>query len=194
MTDQTKTEIAWISGPTGSGKTTLANGLTQGTRQLVREVVPQELFKQFLTAPQTYCYRLQRSIIQSRVAQLEEAVKSGHSKIILDRSPEEDVKVFCRMYRDLGYLSVNEYADLEELAESAVMHNPPCITIFLSTPFSVVKQRLESSGYPKFILNNLSQQFLLYDEWQKSKNDKILLVDSSRAKPGNLGQWIGIEC
>lgn len=187
-------KVVWISGPTGSGKTTFASGLPLRDLQLIKEDVPSHLFEEFLQNPGTGCYKLQRSIIERRIDQIDAAISSGCTQVVLDRSPEEDLEVFCRMYRNLGYLNVTEYRRLEKLAKLSVKRHPPDVIVYLSAPLNILQTRLASEACPKLVLENLPQQYRLYDQWQRSKKNGIVLIDNSRADSIDLKHWIRTTC
>src|SRR5262245_53855786 len=108
--------VVWISGPTGAGKSSLAHALSALGYGLIQEKLPTERFGAFVADPVQHCAILQEEIMRSRFARWRDL--SSRSRLIFDRSIDEDARVFCRMHRELGFLDDRQYEHLEDLASN----------------------------------------------------------------------------
>src|SRR5688572_2757689 len=95
----------WLSGPTASGKTTLAKMLSELGFSVVQENLPAEAFRAFARDPASHCRELQEAIVRSRHSQWSQVVAP---RVAFDRSIDEDIHVFCEMHHRLGYLTLDE--------------------------------------------------------------------------------------
>jgi deoxyadenosine/deoxycytidine kinase len=168
----------WISGPTGSGKTTLSHLLLAAGYSVVEERLPEQLFRAFALDPIQHCARLQEEILHSRF----EAWRAlaAHSRVVFDRSIDEDVAVFCRMHHELGFLDDTQYERLQFLALDfrQVMPKPDLI-LFLSAELRVLEARAKRLAQPAIIVSNLQRQVWLYGEWVGARSEAVLRIDNS---------------
>lgn len=178
----------WISGPTGSGKSSLARILAKRGYVVIREDLPNELFRAFGDDPQKNCERLQEAIINSRFAQWQRS--SAAKRIVFDRSIDEDIAVFCQMHRELGYLSDAQLTRLQELATTLQANTPsPDLVIFLRPADHVVRERILREGHPPVIVDSLDLQLRLYSEWLKRRRDSVVRIDNSDCDLNSLAQF-----
>jgi len=68
---------------------------------------------------------------------------SNVSRLIFDRSIDEDARVFCRMHREFGFLDEEQYRQLEQLARDlqGAMPNPDLI-VFICPERRTLAQRV----------------------------------------------------
>jgi deoxyadenosine/deoxycytidine kinase len=104
--------LIWVSGPTGSGKTSLCELFRTCGYSVVAEELSETQFAAFKSDPARHCAGLQEQIIRSRFNGWK---RLTHSRgIVFDRSIDEDVHVFCQMHFERGLLSKNEFTRLTE--------------------------------------------------------------------------------
>lgn len=178
--------IVWISGPTGSGKTTLAQTFSRLGYAAVEEKIPPAAFNAFLADPCGQCAQLQEQIMKSRF----EAWRTieGNARIVFDRSIDEDSAVFCRMHHDLGFITAEQYKVLRDLAERLQRALPvPDVILFMRPEFSILSRRVEGLA-PPIIANNLERQFSLYEQWVATRTEDVLVLDNSNCSVQKLQQ------
>ena len=170
--------VVWISGPTGAGKSSLAQILSALGYSLVAEELPKERFRSFARDPIRYCAPLQEAIMRSRFARWQSM--SNVSRLIFDRSIDEDARVFCRMHREFGLLDEQQYRKLEQLARDlqAAMPNPDLI-VFICPERRTLAQRVTPASHPPPIVQSLDRQLSLYTEWLATRQENVLRLDNS---------------
>jgi deoxyadenosine/deoxycytidine kinase len=170
--------IVWISGPTGAGKSSLAPAFRALGYAIVQEKLPKERFRAFAADPIRHCAPLQEEIMRSRFEGWREL--SGASRVIFDRSVDEDARVFCRMHHELGLLDDQQYERLRDLARKLESMMPgPDLILFLWPERRVLAERVRQPGHPSLIVQNLDRQLSLYSEWLMSRREDVLRVDNS---------------
>ncbi len=183
--------IVWISGPTGGGKSSLARVFRSLGFAVIQEKLPQKLFAEFTCVPVRHCAPLQEEIMHSRFRAWEEA--SNAPIICFDRSLDEDVCVFCRLHRELGLLTENQFQRLRDLAASFQNIMPkPDLIVFVSPSASVFAERVTTATHPPIIVRNLQRQLDLYAEWLRTRPENVIKVDNSDCN-GELFQRLTIE-
>jgi deoxyadenosine/deoxycytidine kinase len=108
--------IVWISGPTGAGKSSMAGVFRALGYAIVEERLPIAKFKAFASDPIKNCGPLQEEIMISRYEGWQSLTTTR--RVIFDRSLDEDVHVFCQMYRERDFLDDEQYDRLENLARN----------------------------------------------------------------------------
>jgi deoxyadenosine/deoxycytidine kinase len=172
------TMIVWISGPTGSGKSSFARALTGLGYVVVQEELPKELFAAFSSEPAANCEALQSAIMRSRFAKWQ--ALRAEPRIVFDRSLDEDVGVFCRMHHELGLLDDCQLKRLQALASE--LQNPmppPDLIVYLRPDRQILDQRLRWQGHPSIIVENLDRQLSIYSKWLGTKRNDLLMLDNS---------------
>jgi deoxyadenosine/deoxycytidine kinase len=171
--------IVWISGPTGAGKSSLAQMLcTLGGYSLVGEELPEERFRAFGLDPIRHCALLQEEIMRSRFARWQNI--SNASRLIFDRSIDEDARIFCRMHREAGFLDDQQYRRLEAIAKDlqSVMPKPDLI-VFMCPERRALVERVTPASHPTQIVQTLDRQVSLYTEWLATRKENVLRLDNS---------------
>src|ERR1700733_8692383 len=170
--------VVWISGPTGAGKSSLARALRAFGYDLVQEKLPTERFGAFAADPVRHCAMLQEEIMRSRFASWRDL--STSSRLIFDRSIDEDIRVFCRMHRELGFLDDQQYQRLEELATNLQCTMPkPDLIVFMCPESHILAKRVTRVSHPPAIVQSLDRQVSLYTEWLSTRPDDVLRLDNS---------------
>ncbi|MEW5896574.1 MAG: deoxynucleoside kinase [Nanoarchaeota archaeon] len=107
--------IITLAGNIALGKTALtrifSHGLgIEGCYELSAESsgINDPLLSKFLQDKKTYCYDLQRHLLEKRVASRQNNGKSGQS-VVEDRTPEEDPAIFHKLFLEQGLLTETEY-------------------------------------------------------------------------------------
>jgi deoxyadenosine/deoxycytidine kinase len=173
--------LIWISGPTGAGKTSLCQIFRTCGYGTVEEKVPQSTFADFKLDPIRHCAALQEQIMRSRFEAWQKLADS--SRVVFDRSIDEDIHVFCRMHFELGYLTDNEFRTLKDVASQLQRAIPnPDLIVFMRPPESVLSSRVAGDGYPLPIVDNLNRQISLYGRWLETRAEEIISLDNSKCR------------
>jgi deoxyadenosine/deoxycytidine kinase len=111
---KTEQRILSIAANVGLGKSTIARLMAEklGIYATFEDPTDNPLLMDFLGDKKAHCLALQRKFLEMRAAQRVEAHKTGRS-FVEDRSPSEDLLVFCRQFEEDGYLTGEEYVQLE---------------------------------------------------------------------------------
>jgi deoxyadenosine/deoxycytidine kinase len=170
--------IVWISGPTGSGKSSFARALSGLGYVIVQEKLPKKLFAAFSSEPTKHCESLQGAIMRSRFAQWQ--ALNTERCIVFDRSIDEDAYVFCRMHRELGLLDDGQLVQLQALAgELQSSMPPPDLIVYMRPERQILSQRLAREAHPLIIIDNLDRQLAMYSKWLGTKQEDVLKLDNS---------------
>ena len=62
----------------------------------------------------------------------------------------------------------------------------PDLIIFLSANKKVLRQRMKAVGHPKLIVDGLTEQVRLYDEWISCRSESVVKIDNSKCPPAML--------
>lgn len=168
----------WISGPTGSGKSSLAALLQEIGFAIVREEIPEDLFKEFILAPSRNCAALQNAIIRSRGKLW--AACSSSKMIAFDRSIDEDIAIFCRLHHERGHIKDDELFALESFARQKMAEMPePNLIVYLNPGLPILRHRLTCDRQPQLIVEGLERQVALYEDWIATRTENVLRIDNS---------------
>jgi deoxyadenosine/deoxycytidine kinase len=170
--------ILWLSGPTGTGKTSISQIFESRGWAVVREQIPTRLFSDFTTRPKDFCASLQEAIVQSR---FDDWVRvSKWKNVVFDRSIAEDAQVFFRLHHESGFLSDDQAEKLMMLSQRLLSEMPaPDLIVYMTAKKHILLQRLERAGHPAVIVNHLDTQIRLYESWLSSLTGNVLTVDNS---------------
>jgi len=181
----------WLSGPTGAGKSSLAEIFRRLRFAIVQENLPGDRFCNFASHPSKYCAQLQEDIMRSRFEQWR--ALSGLSRVIFDRSVDEDFHIFCRMHFDAGFLTDRQYDRLRELSQELQSAMPaPDLIVFLWPDRRTISDRVTTNSHPLPIVNNLDCQLSLYTQWLADKKEEIIRIDNSGCRLQTLQDLIFI--
>ncbi len=118
------------SGNIGLGKTTFTRIFShsleiEGSYELDAEKdhISDELLSKFLLNKQRYCFELQQHLLTKRLSHRERSNALGKS-CAEDRTPDEDPGVFHLFFKDKGYLTEAQVAQLQEEAINAYKNAP----------------------------------------------------------------------
>lgn len=179
--------IVWVSGPTGSGKSSFTKLLSGLGYSIVKEVFDKEIFGAFLTDPASHCAPLQEAILRSRFEQWK--VLKQACRVAFDRSMDEDIKVFCQMHHDAGLLGGTEFGRLQALGNSIMTSLPsPDLIILMAPNRQALAERVTPATHPPPIVEGLDRQIDLYEEWIGTRSEPILRIDNSACSPEDLSQ------
>jgi deoxyadenosine/deoxycytidine kinase len=170
--------ILWLSGPTGSGKSSYAEILAQFGYRIVHEILPASLFEAFSKDPLKYCEALQEAIMRSRLEQW--TALAGSQNVAFDRSVDEDGAVFCRMHHERGILSDEAFDRMQALARVFQTAMPaPELIIYMSPGRDALHERVTRGGHPQTIVDGLDRQIALYTEWLSGQKQDVVAIDNS---------------
>ena len=181
-----------LSGPTGSGKTTLARAFaTHLDVTVVEEILPEDELRSFDRDPQSYCCRLERSIILGRV---KPPPMGPALTTVFDRTVAEDIEIFVQMHHERGLLSHGDVAELTRLArEVQRVVGFPDRYVFVTAPTALLAERIAAIGAPQAIQASLERQVVLYKGWKHRLRSPILDLDRSRIDKSRVPEivdWI----
>jgi deoxyadenosine/deoxycytidine kinase len=117
--------------------------------------------------------------MQSRFARWREV--SGATRVVFDRSLEEDAQAFCRINRQLGFLDSAQYERLDAIARDLLGQMPrPTLILLLWPEQRVLAERVTEATHPRLIVQNLDLQLALYSDWVSTQqHQNVLKVDNS---------------
>lgn len=181
--------IIWLSGPTGGGKTSIAQLLREYGFSIVEEALPTDLFQSFAVDPIANCEALQRRLMTARLEGWR-AVASN-TRVAFDRSIDEDVEVFCRMHRGAGYLTQLQFDALGRFADELQQQIPnPDLIAFITADAGTLRYRLRAGGAPQPIVENLETQVLLYSQWLQNRPEQVLRLDTTKLAARTIDQLL----
>ena len=182
--------VIWLSGPTGAGKTSLARSLDKTGFSIVEEDIPQDLFRDFVAEPVAKCESLQRHLMQSRLIRWQNI--SGHSRIVFDRSIDEDIEVFCRMHRRTGLLTQTQFDSLADFGRNLQDQIPkPDLIVFVTASPVALLNRIQNANGPALIVDNLNDQISLYSEWLQTRIEQVMNIDTTRISERVMAEFFG---
>jgi deoxyadenosine/deoxycytidine kinase len=182
-----------ISGPTASGKTTLARLMAQGDHTgIVAEPQPVDLLASFSRSPREYCQALQLAIIRGRATNARE--HATRQVIVFDRTVREDIEIFIRLHQRHGFLDAKQVSHLVSVAMDVEAEiGPPDVYVLTTAEPSVLRDRLGTESPPRPIIESLEEQLALYRRWTDLLRAPRLLLDTTRRTLGDLehiAKWI----
>jgi len=138
-----------VDGMTGVGKTTLVNILAEELDLVpFTEIFEDEnkLLHKFFHDRERWCFPMQINFLNHRFRQYKEATEMNCA--IMDRSIYSD-NIFARMYKEIGYMSVEEYNVYHSLLYNMLEHlAPPRLIVYLSVDAKEAIRRIRKRGRP----------------------------------------------
>jgi deoxyadenosine/deoxycytidine kinase len=177
-----------VSGPTGAGKSTFGNALETHGFFLIREEVDQELYNKFTNQPSRYCFELQWQIMSSRREKYQR--QSVRRKMVIDRSIDEDLEVFCRLFLELGFLSHTQFYALKQEFGSQTWDIAPDLVLFLFATPEVLSARLKQDGRDSLISDSLELQLALYEDWVASCRHHLVWIDNTNCPKATIDKLL----
>ncbi|MBC9783721.1 deoxynucleoside kinase [Heliobacterium chlorum] len=136
-----------IDGVTGVGKSTLVDLLAKNLNLVeFREMFEDEnqLLHKFFHNRERWAFPMQINFLTNRFKQYREASRSNQA--IMDRSIYSD-GIFAKMYREQGYLTVEEYNVYENLLNSMIDGlEPPRLMVYLKVDTDEAIRRIHMRG------------------------------------------------
>ncbi|MZP30879.1 deoxynucleoside kinase [Heliobacterium undosum] len=136
-----------IDGVTGVGKSSLVNILAERLDLVAfSELFEDEnqLLHKFFHDRERWAFPMQINFLTNRFKQYREA--SGTNRAIMDRSIYSD-GIFARMYREQGYLTVEEFSVYENLLNSMLEGlTPPRLMVYLKADTDEAIRRIRMRG------------------------------------------------
>lgn len=170
--------IVWVSGPTGSGKSSFAQVLAGLGCSVVKEALDAEIFHAFAADPMRHCASLQEAIVRSRFEQWRSLEPAR--MVAFDRSIDEDVQIFCSMHHEAGFLDEAQLRRLRSLASDLQASMPdPDLILYMAPSRRALADRVTPASHPPTIVDNLDRQLALYEQWIASRREDVLKVDNS---------------
>ena len=184
--------IIWISGPTGSGKSSLAKVFANLGYGIIHEILPTVEFSEFSQDPKQVCANIQASIMNERVNQWH--ALSDRNTVAFDRSVSEDIDIFCKLHFENDLLTYGEHESLKSVARLCQETLPlPDLVVYLRPSLAKIKSRITTSTHPPEIINHLERQLKLYDQWRRTISFPVLDIDNSDCPLDLLLSTIGVE-
>jgi deoxyadenosine/deoxycytidine kinase len=170
--------IVWISGPTGSGKSSFSQLLAGLGYSVITEVLDTKLFNAFAADPAQHCASLQESIVRSRFEQWQNSENSR--AVAFDRSIDEDIQVFSYMHYEAGLLDDVQLRCLQSLGGELQASMPgPDLILYMAPGLRALADRVTLASHPLTIVKGLERQIALYEEWIAGRPDNVLRIDNS---------------
>lgn len=129
--------IICVSGIQGSGKTTLAHSFAVATGSIsLSEDVPGKRYLNDLKAnPKRWAFETQLAFLCFKALEILRKAQSGH-RIVIDRSLDEDVKVFAQIFKDKNEIDDRAFQTYTALADyfGGVIPKPDLIVLCKCSP------------------------------------------------------------
>ena len=179
-----------IAGNIGSGKTTLTKMLAEhyGWIPKFESVEFNPYLSDFYEDMERWSFNLQIYFLNKRFKDVVDISKTD-DVIIQDRTIYEDARIFAPNLHDMGLMSTRDfqnYSDLFNLMMSLVGN--PDLLIYLRSSIPNLVSQIQKRGreYEKGIridyLTGLNEK---YENWIKSYDGRLLIVDADHIKFGN---------
>ena len=179
-----------IAGNIGSGKTTLTKMLAAhyGWIPKFESVEFNPYLSDFYEDMERWSFNLQIYFLNKRFKDVVDISKTDDI-IIQDRTIYEDARIFAPNLHDMGLMSSRDfqnYSDLFNLMMSLVGNPDLLIYLRSSIPNLVAQIQKRGREYEKGIridyLTGLNEK---YENWIKSYDGRLLIVDADHCKFGN---------
>jgi len=173
-----------IAGNIGSGKTTLTELLANRYQwdPHYEAVTNNPYLSDFYGDMNRWSLQLQVFFLSKRF-QAHQAILSGTSSAIQDRSIYEDAHIFARALHEEGKMDTRDYENYLELYQTMTPFlTPPDLVVYVRRSVPCLKQRIAQRG--RDYEANIPEQYLFhlndcYDDWIKNyRIGKVLSVDA----------------
>jgi len=138
-----------VDGMTGVGKTTLVNILAKELDlKPFNEIFEDEnkLLHKFFYDRERWCFPMQVNFLNHRFKQYK--IASLLNSAVMDRSIYSD-SIFANMYKEIGYLTPEEYNVYQSLLSNMLEHlTPPQLIVYLRVSVREAIRRIRKRGRP----------------------------------------------
>jgi deoxyadenosine/deoxycytidine kinase len=182
-----------VSGPTGSGKSTLGRIIASKARgQFLAEPFPKEALEAFQKEPAKNGSRLQRAFLMDKLSNYKATEKTAC--LVMDRTIAEDREVFLEMHYRLGFITDEQLPVIQALSHEVEAEiGLPDALIYLTADEKVLRSRMISDGRPPWLIECLPSQISLYERFFTSISLPRVRIDSTHLELTDLediAQWI----
>lgn len=181
-------KLITVIGNSGVGKTTLVRALSAaGNYATGLEGHIERPFQALFKTDRRYALANQMDYMLLRAEQ-ERSIRSGSQTGILDGGLEMDFFIFSRLFRQKGWLTIEEFALLERLYRSLRNHlPPPDVIIYMHAAPTVIAERFRCRGRPLEIATTedlTSIETLLEDWLADTDSSRLIRLDATSNDPG----------
>jgi len=142
-------KVVAISGMIGTGKTTLCSALSQRTGWgVVREDPDKNTFLPlFYNNMERWALASQLAFMHHKTSEFQRRARERNDVLLIDRTIQEDLLVFCQVLKKYEILSKQEYLLMEQMYGHFILEWAPIdLTIYLEDSDENCFQRLLSRG------------------------------------------------
>jgi deoxyadenosine/deoxycytidine kinase len=177
--------IVWVSGPTGGGKSSLAGALRGLGYAVLAEDPPKEPFARFRADAAAGCAAFQEAMMRARAERWAGIPADRRRAVVFDRSVDEDIEIFCTLYRELDLLDPAQHRRLVDLAATLQAGLPrPDLILYMAPEREALAARVTEATHPWFVARTLDRQLELYANWIAGRREDVLRLDNSACGPG----------
>lgn len=159
-----------IAGMMGSGKTTLARGLSKrfGWPVLANRSSAGEYLVDLFADSNRWAFETQVAFLAQRAREIAEA-REQNVDAVLDRTIYEDVGIFALHFRRTGRIDKRSYKTYQSLADHYLATLPvPDLVIYVDCPIDAVRERVSGRGREvdnRYPVGHLEAISALYQRW-----------------------------
>jgi len=176
--------IVWVSGPTGAGKSSIARALRGLGYAVLAEDPPEGPFARFRADAVAGCATFQEAMMRARFERWAGLSADRRLAVVFDRSVDEDIEVFCTLYRELGLLDAAQHRRLRVLASELQATLPrPDLIVYMAPGSQALAERVTEATHPWFVARTLDRQLALYAAWIADRREDVLRLDNSACGP-----------
>jgi len=175
-----------VAGNIGAGKSTLVTRLSKRLRwkPYFEPVAENPYLVDFYGDMRRWAFHSQVFFLSYRIRSHTELLKDPRS-VVQDRSVYEDAEVFAKNLYNEGFINERDYKTYCSLYDQFVsLLDPPHLVIYLKTPVSVLKERIQKRGRDfeaRITTEYLTKLSELYDEWIENYSlSPVLTVPSGK--------------
>lgn len=176
--------IIAVAGPVGSGKTTVAETLSEmmGYLYLPESQAALQYLPDRFQCPERWSFESQIAFIAFRAADIQQALRDGCS-MIADRTIDENIEVFARYYYEVGCIDQRAFRTYRTVANFILNALPsPALVIYCdcSLPLSESRLRDRDAGLePVCSSEFVTCTHTLYGRWVSSyERSPVLHLDT----------------